>query len=310
MKKLGFIRLIVFWAIGLSAWAQDDDMEKLLNQGLAQNTDYTFATFKSTRIVGGHSVENVAAKHLDFRISHRFGRLNQDHFYDMFGLDQATIRLGLEYGVTDWLMVGLGRSSLEKTYDGFVKAKLLRQSKGKKNMPLTLSVFGSTVVKTERWTNPDRENYFSSRLFYTFQALMARKFNERFSLQLTPTVIHRNLVARIDDHNTIFALGLGGRLKLSKRVSLNAEYFWLVPGQLAQTTTDALSNALSIGFDIETGGHVFQLHFTNTRAMVEKGFIAETDYKWEKGDICFGFNISRTFSFDRKSTKKTEDKKW
>jgi hypothetical protein len=139
---------------------------------------------------------------------------------------------------------------------------------------------------------PDRPNYFTSKLFYTFQMIIGRKFSEGFSLQLSPTLVHRNLVATTLEKNDVLALGVAGRLKLSKRTAINAEYIYVLPNQLAPE----FRNSLSIGFDIETGGHVFQLHFTNSTSMIEKGFITETVGDWKNMGVHFGFNVSRTFN--------------
>ena len=281
--------------------AQTDstEVDLLALLGDDEEINYTTATFKSTRVINGHSVENAAKGVMDFRISHRFGFINTGA-YEAFGLDGATIRLGFEYGVTDRLMVGIGRSSFNKAIDGFLKFKVLRQSTGKRNMPVSVSYFGSTVVNTIKWQYPERENYFSSRMFYAHQLLIARKFNNDLSLQLSPTIIHRNLVATRAEENTVMALGTSGRYKLNQRLSLNAEYFYVLPNQLAGQYT----NSLSVGVDIETGGHVFQLHLTNSTAMTEPGFVTETVGEWAEGDIHFGFNVSRVFTIVRKKEPK------
>ena len=281
-----------------SLHAQNNDMDALLNDG-TDDTQYTFATFKSFRIINGHSIEMLKKKHLLFTISHRFNRLDQG-LYDIFGLDQATIRIGLDYGVTDWLQVGLGRSTFEKTYDGYIKARLLQQSKGKKNMPLSLAVLGGTYLNTLKANSiagvPVGETFaFENRLAYATQLILARKFNSWFSLQLSPSWVHRNYVLDAQDPNSVFALGGAGRVKVSKRVAINAEYYYMIPEQIKSQRY----NALSLGVDIETGGHVFQLHLTNARAMTEKAFIAGTNDDLTSGGIYFGFNIVRTFSFDR-----------
>jgi len=286
MKNLWITTFIVIFSLSLQA--QDDLFDLFADEEPV--TEYAYASFKAGRVVYGQSVENPAEGNLIFLIQHDFGSLNLGA-YELFGLDQATIRLGLEYGINDWLALGVGRSSWQKTYDGFVKAKLLRQSTGAKNMPVSVSYLGALALNSLRWQFPDRKNYFSSRLSYVNQLLIARKFSSAFTLQLTPTVIHKNLVPTKADKNTSFALGVGGRLKLSQRVSFNAEYFYYPDDQ---TTLDR-TNALSFGFDIETGGHVFQLHFSNAQAMFDRAYITETAGKWGKGDIFFGFNISRTF---------------
>lgn len=287
MKYIFAIAAIV--SISLSGLKAQDDLLSLL--GEEETTDYTTAAFKTNRVINLHSLENTAGGVLDVKISHRFGMLNLG-LYDLFGLDQASIRIGADYGVSDRLAIGFGRSSYEKTYDGFVKYKFLRQSSGKKSMPITAAAFASTAVKTVKWQDPDRENYFSSRLYYTFQLILGRKFSDGLTLQLSPTLVHRNLVKVSSEKNDVLALSVAGRVKLSKRIALNAEYIYVLPDQLAP----GYRNSLSLGFDIETGGHVFQLHFTNSTSMIEKGFITETNGDWADGGIHFGFNISRVFT--------------
>ena len=279
----------------ISVWAQEEDDLLSLLGDTEPETELVYATFKTSRIINLQSIENTAAGVLDFKIAHRFGVVNGG-FYDLFGLDQASMRIGVDYGLTRWLTIGAGRSSFEKTYDGFTKIKLLRQSTGKKKMPLSFSLFAGSAIKTVAFSEPERDNYFSSRMYYTYQGILARKFSEGFSLQLSPTVVHRNLVKTKAEKNDVYALGMGGRLKLSKRTSINAEYIYLAPNQVAPD----IKNSFSIGFDIETGGHVFQLHFTNSTSMIEKGFVSETVGNWLDGDVHFGFNVSRVFTLKKK----------
>jgi len=275
-------------------YAQDDLLNELSKQDSAQTVPVT-ATFKSTRVVNGQSVETMKKKHLDLRISHRFGKLNSGA-YQFFGLDQATMRLGFEYGLTDDLMIGVGRSTSQKVYDFFGKYKLLKQSTGARNIPVSVTLFGGTGVATV-----DKERDFQDKLYYTAQVLVARKFGERLSLQLSPTYLYRTMPDVTGDEKVLFAVGIGGRFKLSKRVSLNGEYFYTAREK--NTVTAPYHDSMSFGVDIETGGHVFQLHFTNSLGMIEKQFIGETTGSWGKGDIHYGFNISRTFSFDKKNKK-------
>jgi len=259
-------------------------------------TEFASATFKTTRLALGHSVENPSDGDLIFLISHHFGNISTGA-YEFFGLDQATIRLGLEYGITDRLSVGYGRSSYNKTYDGFVKYKLLRQSKGVKNMPITMNVLAGMSINTIKWAEPDRENYFSSRLSYLYQILIARKFSSNFSMQLIPSLVHRNFVATADDKNDIFTIGAGGRYKFTKRTSVNVEYHYVLPNQI---NSYDYTNSLTVGFDIETGGHVFQLFFTNSVPINVSDFLTHTTESWGNGDIYFGFNISRVFTLKKK----------
>ena len=268
--------------------AQDDLLEALQEQ--EQEEDYsTLATFKGSRLINGHSVEMRKRQELDFIISHRFGRLNSGA-YTLFGLDESNVRLGLDYGLSKRLNIGIGRNSFEKVYDGFIKYKLLSQGNGKGMAPLSVVAFAGAAVKTLR---SPLDLSLSNRMAYTWQLLLARKFSERLSLQLMPSLLHRNLVPTEAEANDLFALGAGGRFKLSKRIALNLEYYY----QLNQQTSVPNYNALAIGFDIETGGHVFQLHFTNARAMHEQGFITQTNGNFSEGDIHFGFNISRVFQW-------------
>ena len=255
------------------------------------------ATFKATRLINGHTVQTPGEGTMVFLISHRFGALNSGA-YQFFGLDAATLRLGFEYAVTDRLEIGVGRSSLDKTFDGFVKYKAIQQSIGAHSVPVTVTLFSSAAVSTIRYTDSYNRNAFD-RTAYTYQALIARKFNSDFSLQLMPTLIHRNMVVNEGEKNDIYALGAGGRFKLTRRFSLNAEYYYLMPGY----TADHFRNSLALGVDIETGGHIFQLHVTNSQGMIEKQFIGETTGNFFKGDIFFGFNISRNFTVKQRHRK-------
>jgi len=275
--------------------AQDDLMD-LLEDMEEETTDYTIATFKTVRLVNGHSIELPAPGVLQLIIAHRFGRVNGGA-YEFFGLDQANMRLGFEYGLSNHLAVGVGRTNLRKTYDAFVKYKLLRQSTGKRVMPVTVAGLSTISANTLRWANPDRPNYFSSRLSFVHQLLIARKFSDRLSLQLMPTMVHRNLVATAREANDVFMVGAGGRFKVSGSVTINAEYYYPLPGQLAP----GIFHPLSIGVDIETGGHVFQLIFSNSRSMTDDLYLTQTDGLWELGDIHFGFNLMRVFTASKKA---------
>ena len=290
MKKIFrwlFVSCLVFSP--LHGFSQDDLLDLLGEE--KPEVERIKNAFKSTRVIGSHSIEHVAAGVLDFRIMHRFGTVNGGA-YEFFGLDQATIRLGLDYGITDRLTVGVGRSSLYKELDGFLKYKLLWQSKGAKNIPVSIEAITGMTMNMIKWQEPERDNYTTSRLGYYYQLIIGRKFSDAFSLQVSPIMVHRNLVLKSSDKHDIFALEVGTRVKLTQRLAITADYFYVFPGQLAPEYT----SPLSLGLDIETGGHVFQLHFTNAPAMNEKTFITETTGKWGEGDIHLGFNISRVFT--------------
>jgi hypothetical protein len=291
-RKLKYVLISILLFVNttnLSAQGLLDELEELAKD--QNQIDYTYATFKSSRVINGQSIENIPAKELNFIIGHRFGPLNGGP-YQLFGLDQAQIRFALAYSFNDRFMMELGRSNFQKVYDLNAKMKILRQSTGAKNMPISASYYFSTAVSTLRWIDPNRENLFTSRLSYVHQILLARKFNSDFSFQLSPTAVHKNLVELNSDPNTTYALGFAGRYKLSNRVALNIEYYAIMNPTVSQN----YYHPLSIGFDIETGGHVFQFHITNSMGLFDRNFIAETTGDWRKGDILFGFNINRVFT--------------
>lgn len=293
---VGFILFCFFSINPFTLYGQDDLLDLLGDE--TPEIEHITNAFKSTRVIGSHSIEHVAAGVLDLRIMHRFGTLNTGS-YELFGLDQATIRLGLDYGITDRLSVGIGRSSLYKELDGFLKYRLLWQSKGAKTIPLSIVLVTGSTMNMIKWSDPDRKNYSSSRMGYYAQVIFGRKFSNAFSLQGGPVFVHRNLVAKSSDNHDIYAVEIGTRIKLTQRLALTGDYFYVIPNQLGSEFT----SPLSLGFDIETGGHVFQLHFTNAPAMNEKTFITETKGKWGKGDIHFGFNISRVFTLSKRKRK-------
>ena len=288
MKNLVFVVLVI---IGLRPVQAQDDLMSLLEDTVPKK-EFVKNAFKATRVINGHSIEHLADGVLDFRISHRFGRINGGA-YEFFGLDKATIRLGLDYGITDRLTVGVGRSSSKKELDGFIKYRLIWQAKGKNSIPFSMILVSGMTVNGLKFENPEQTNYYTSRLAYYYQVLLGRKFSERFSLQFSPTVVHRNIVDLTVNRHDIYAVGISGRYKFTKRMALMTEYFYVVPGEPLDTK---YRNSLSLGLDIETGGHVFQLHFTNALGMNERAFITETDGDWGKGDIQFGFNVSRVFT--------------
>ncbi len=307
--------LFLFLFFGASPWktaVAQDDLLSLLDAEQAKEPTYTIATFKASRLINGQTIETISKNHLNFWISHRFGAVNSGFIANFFGLDEAKIRLGLEYGLTDRWLVGAGRSSLEKTYDLYTKYKVLRQSN---LVPVTVTAMAGWGINTMptgyimESGSPMKFNNNIERYSYWSQLLVARKFNEKLSLQLMPTLIHVNKVEDPSIPNQLFSLGAGGRYKLSQRITLSAEYYYTLRELEDEDDDDDYDanggipypyrNALSFGVDIETGGHVFQFHLTNARGMVEKQFIGQNVGAWGKGDIFYGFNIARTFSLDK-----------
>jgi hypothetical protein len=274
------------------ATAQDDIMKSL--QDSTSKKEYVTNAFKSSRVINGHSMEFIGAGVLDLRILHRFGPVNQGAS-QFFGLDQASMRLGFDYGISKNLTIGIGRTTTLKELDGFVKYRPLQQSTGPGGSPLSIVLVAGMSVQTYKNIDPAKEVSFNLRTGYYYQLIAGRKFSNHFTLQLSPTLVHRNEVAA-GDKNDIYAVGVGGRYKFSKRMALVVDYFYVANG----LPHSAGTNPLSVGVDIETGGHVFQLHFSNTSGMNERAFITGTTNKWGKGDIQFGFNLSRVFNIKKK----------
>jgi len=290
-----FFIILSFLAVGRLS-AQDGSLLRSLNDSMDANKSRTHVTgtFKATHIINEQTIESPARNNLNFVIQHRFGELNSGS-YNFFGLDNATLRLGLEYGITDDLEAGIGRSSYLKTFDGFLKYKLLKQTDGG-GMPVSVSVLGTVTDYTQDMSDKPYLNT-RYRTAYAAQLLIARKITRDLSLQVTPAFLHYNLVPTVADKNDVFAIGLGGRYKFTRRMSIDAEYDILPSNQVVST---AVHNSFSLGWDIETGGHVFQLVFSNSQSMVPTQYIAQTPGTWGKGDIYFGFNISRNFNLNKK----------
>jgi Membrane bound beta barrel domain (DUF5777) len=250
--------------------------------------------FKSTRVINGHSIEFLSPGTMDLRILHRFGLLDQGA-KNFFGLDQATMRLGFDFGILHNLMVGVGRSTYKKEIDGFIKFAPIMQSTGSKSFPITISCVTGMTINTLPFENPNIKNYGSSRLAYYFEVSFGRKFSEAFTLQISPTVVHNNIVPLEKQPNDVYSVGVGGRYKFTKRMAFTWDYFMLLNGK----TEKVNYNPLGLGIDIETGGHVFQLHFSNSTGMNERAFITETTNTWGKGEIRWGFNLSRVFQIKK-----------
>ena len=280
--------------VGFQVYAQSDLMKEL--QGSRpERTEYTLLTFSGTRVINGQSVETKGKGDLEFIFSHRFGRINSGS-YNFWGLDDAFVRLGLEYGITDRLGVGIGRSSTDKTFDGFVRYKVLRQSAGSRNMPFTVTAIGTGFIKTSPQAKFKPQVATNDRLAYSIELLIGKKFSPHFSLQISPVLVHRNTVNQSDENNDDVALGIGGRHKITRSLSISGEYFYRLNPHLNSSGSDAIG----LGLNIETGGHVFQLIFTNSLGLFTRSVVSETQGDFFDGDIHFGFNISRNFQLIHK----------
>jgi len=280
--KNPIIYFVVLFVSYFSLNAQDDLLEELEAENALDSTKSVVGyAFKALKIVNFESTKLASKGDFYFIVAHRFGSV-QNGFDDLFGLDNAVTRLSFLYGFTDWLNVGVARSSFQKTYGVHAKYKIISQTENGYNL-VTVN------TQLDRSFLPGLE--FNNRLAYTTQLLISRKFSNAFSFQLAPSLLHENLVSFIPQDNTQFILGMGGRYKISKRVSINADYGW----HLNRAANSPFNNSLSLGVDIETGGHVFQLHFTNAQPMFENGFLANGTGDWTEGVFFFGFNLSRVF---------------
>ena len=294
MKRILLVSSLI--ALVSFGYAQTDttDVFKMMDENdkkaAASATDYTTATFKSTRVIQGPSIETIGEGNMDFRILHRFAALSGGG-KELFGLDgPATIRFGLDYGITNRLMVGIGRSNYQKEWDGFVKYKLLRQSSGKSNMPITVTYIGTVMSISDDAYLTAHNLKGSDAITYAHALAIGRKFNDVFSFQITPTLVHYNVMPDPTvTKNNLLSVGLATRIRISKRVNFTAEYYHQIDKM------KGTEDALSLGFDFETGGHVFQLHFTNATGMTERSFIHETTGKFGS-DTRFGFNLTRIFT--------------
>lgn len=307
----------VLFFLSQCAFGQDD-LLSMLEKKDEKKKEYINNAFKSSRVINGHSIEFIGKGVLDVRILHRFGLVNSGAV-NLFGLDQASMRMGFDYGLTKDLTIGAGRSTSQKEIDGFIKYRLVQQSVGgKRSSPVSVVWVSGMTLTTQPWANPDRTNYFSSRLGYYNQLIVGRKFSENFSAQIAPTHVHLNLVKAVNYTNDIFAVGLGARYKFTKRLAFVVDYHYILRpfnfeddddhNSGSNQQFDLLKNPLSIGFDIETGGHVFQLHFSNATGMNEKAFITNTTNTWGRGEIRFGFNLSRVFTVS--GNKNSTSKEW
>ncbi|KAA5825716.1 hypothetical protein FPF71_07340 [Algibacter amylolyticus] len=301
LKAPLFILFLIPFYLFSQTKPQDDDMDSLfddLDDITIKENKEVIATFKSTRLMLGQSTERVKANQLHFRISHVFGKIKGiDNF---FGLDNINnMNISFEYGLSDFIQLGLARSNKpDKTYSSSVKLSLLRQIYGENAFPFSLSYYGGLDIKSRTYFPEARNKNFNGRLDYVNQILISRKISEKLSVQLSPTWIHRNLTETVNDPNSIVSIGIGGRYLISGSTSINIEYFDTLD------TFDAYElnkNTLSVGFDIETGGHVFQLYFTNAFALHPGKFAINQSGDFFNREINFGFSLLREFSISKKN---------
>ena len=284
----------------MSPLFSQDDLLDLLEEDL-EKSEYVESSFKGTRVVNAQSLEIPKPKILQFMIQHRFGSI-ENGFYDLFGMDYATIRFDFHYGLSDRISFGIGRSSLDKIYDVFLKSKLIRQTSGAKSFPFSVLLYSDIGIDTKRKseTNAAVKDNFSNRLLYVNQLIIGRKFSRNLSIQILPTLIHRNLVPTNDDEHDLSSMGIAGRYKLSNRLSINVDYFIPIGDR-----NKNYKNSLAFGIDYETGGHVFQIMLANSQGPYEYTFIENANGDLSNGILYLGFNISRSFTL-----KGEDEKSW
>lgn len=313
IKKYSF--LFIAFVFSSTVFCQDDLLSLIESTPENEPPKKVYATFKTTKVISAQTIETVKKHNLDYRITHRFGNLYNsvspnalnEAAHSSFGLDNsADIRMSFDYGITDEITIGIGRSKYRETYDGVFKWRFLTQTVDNK-IPVSLCFYGNMA-----YTSMSTDNMYAGtirpktneahRLTYLSQLIVARKFNSRLSLELLPTYTHRNFIKQqvnskgVEDENGIFSLGFGGRLKLSKRLALLVDYFYNF-SEFQKDPNSGFYNPLAVGLEIETGGHVFHVNVTNAAPILESNLISYTQDRWTKGQIKLGFNISRVFAF-------------
>ena len=293
-----FFYVILF--IYISPLLSQDDLLDMLDDD-SEKSEFVDSAFKGTRVVNAQSLEIPKPKILQFMIQHRFGSI-ENGFYDLFGMDYATIRFDFHYGLTDRISFGVGRSSLDKIYDIFLKTKLIRQTSGFKSFPFSVLFYSDIGIDTKRKPEiyPSVKDNFSNRLLYVNQLIIGRKFSRNLSLEILPTLVHRNLVPTNNDDHDQASIGIAGRFKLSNRISINADYFIPIGDR-----NENYKNSLAVGVDYETGGHVFQVMLANAQGPYEYTFIENANGDFSSGTLYLGFNISRSFTL-----KNEDEKSW
>lgn len=296
IRKFYFVLILLF--INLFVSSAQEDLSKLALAQTDSARSKTIATFKSTRIINAQTNETVKKRTLDFRVAHRFGNVakyteGKSAAHSLYGLDaSADIRIAFEYGITDRLMVGVSRSKVKENLEGLAKFRVLEQTDDNK-IPLAVTVFANAAFTPAK---DDAKVYDKTtrRMAYAGQVILARKFSSRISFQLVPTIVHRNYVFDPEDENDFFSLGAGARIKITRRLALVADYFYNF-SKYRTDRSDSYFNPLGAGIEIETGGHVFTIMFSNPAPIIETEFLPYTTDSWSEGGFKFSFNISRNF---------------
>jgi len=312
-SKLKLLLCLLSSTITSLCFSQDDLLSMLDSlQGAEPAThDKVSATFKTTKVVNAHTTETVKAGTMDFRVTHRFGNIGAmsgGGVHSLYGLDAANdIRISFDFGITDKLMLGIARNKRQEAIDGLIKWRLMEQTTDN-HVPFSFALYSDAaltpVTKEQLYSGTENVTYkFAHRLSYTTQMIIARKFGWRFSFELLPTYQYRNFVKDYintdnlaHETNGMVSIGAAMRLKLTKRFAIIADYFYTISDYRTNNPNVKYYAPMALGIEIETGGHVFHLDFTNSAGIIENDFIPNTTDDWFKGGFKFGFNISRVFN--------------
>lgn len=309
--------LVLVLSLGtISMYAQDGDLMDMLNEEDGNKNQPVIASFKTTRVINSHSTKTLSKRGLDFRITHRFGNIggaSGGGIHSFYGFDNASnIRFSFEYGILDNLMIGVGRSKVREDIDGFVKYRFLFQTTNNK-VPVSMAVMLNTAV-TPMQDASDQWTKFLHRVSYTSQLIIARKFGEIATLEVLPTYVHRNYVQGLtnptngaEETNGLFALGAAGRVSITTSFSILFDYYYTFSEFRKDNTSNPYYMPLGLGFELETGGHVFHINFTNSAGIIENHFIPTSVDNWGDGGFKFGFNISRVWTLGAKKKHKEDN---
>ncbi|MEO6904191.1 MAG: DUF5777 family beta-barrel protein [Bacteroidia bacterium] len=315
------IAIVGLTVLSLNGFAQDDMLSLLDSVGTKNISERTIATFKGSKIINAQTTETVKKGTMDFNVAHSFGNVgvqSNGGAHTLYGLDNIVdVRIGFDFGITNDLTIGVGRSKQKELIDGLVKYRILNQTTNN-HIPFSVALYADMAYNPQQasiiYSGVDLTSITKKsihRFSYVSQLIIARKFNWRFSMELLPTYQFRNfVVGNINpengsiETNSLFSLGTGLRLKLTNRFAIIADYYYIFSKYRDNNTATPFFPPLGLGFEIDTGGHIFHLAFTNCSGIIENNYIPNTTDNWLKGGYKFGFNISRVFNLGGKKHKK------
>lgn len=284
MKKKVLVILSSIFLIN-TGYAQEDLLDELVSE--TKSTAFESPAFKAFKIGNLQSTKVAAKGDTYMYVSHRFGSLKKG-VNTFFGLDEANTKIQMIYGVLDGFQVGLSRESLRKTFAGSAKLRLVAQGH---NFPLNVVAYGTANINTQLSNKQYPGLRYRDRFSYASQLLISRRLSKSISLEIAPTYVRQNLVFESFQKHDQMIMAVGGRFKVSKRTSINIDYAY----NFSRHKSSIYKDPLTVGLDIETGGHIFQLLFSNAQSTNEPGFLSNAEGDWSKREIFFGFNIVRVF---------------